>query len=365
METAELLKVRHEGPVAEIVGRIQDVDLPADKKSQKTGKDELCQDVVIELPDRTKVVIAFWEMSSRCFSRSGKLSDLLVFNRECLGFWIKVRDTNPREHHSLSRRTQGKAPRHYVEKRGVPVYLKATPTVSVEWLLEKGQTAPVLGPPRRVKKPKPLQVPGSQNAGGATTMGNSESEGGVPGARRGTNTGGSVDRRPPAEQQRRDPAPQGAAPQGAAPPADKPKTATDTKGIPPDEAWEKRFEKSAHMASLVQRRAEQALIGHYIDAKLHVSDAFISEAVKTIETQLSHFKGPLERGNTSLTAVKPEKLAFIIKALAKSYFVTHTMLLKVYEKEAATLTQDEVGLRTRITTAWITALQDSPLILPR
>ena len=357
METAELMKVRHEGAVDEIVGRIQDVDLPADKKSQKTGKDELCQDVVIELPDRTKVVIAFWEMSSRCFSRSGKLSDLLVFNRECLGFWIKVRDTNPREHHSLSRRTQGKAPRHYVEKRGVPVYLKATPTVAVEWILEKGQKAPVLGPPRRVKKPKPLQVPGSQNAGGTKTMGNSDS-GGVPGARRGgapAGQGGAGSA--PAGEQHRDPPPQGA-PAAAAP-------KTEAKQIPADTEWEKRFEKAAHRSALVLRRAEQALIGLYMDAKINVSDGFISEAAKAIETQLSHFKGPLSQGNATITSVHPDKLAFLIRALTKSYFTQHTMLLKVYEKEAAQLTQDEVGLRTRITTAWITALQDSPIILPR
>lgn len=359
METAELMKVRHEAPVPEIVGRIQDVDKPADKKSSKTGRDELCQDVVIELPDRTKVVIAFWEMSSRCFSRSGNLSDLVVFNRECLGVWIKVRDTNPKEHHSLSRRTVGRAPKYYAEERGISVYLKATKTVSVEWLLEKGQKAPVLGPPRSVKTPKPLKVPGSQNTGGTTSMSDSQ---GVPGARRGGTNGGSVrsDAAPSGGQSRT-----GAAPSGEQRREAPPQERAAAPQIPPDVEWEKRFEKSAHRSALVLRRAEQALIGLYMDAKVHVSDGFISEVAKAIETQLSHFKGPLERGNTSLSAVHPDKLAFLIRALTKSYFTAHMMLLKVYEKEAAQLTQDEVGLRTRITTAWISALQDSPIILPR
>lgn len=363
MDSKQLKALRDEGPVDFVEGRILPSykdwpDMPTEKPSQlQGGKVELCQDIVLELVDRTKVMIAFWDLSQRCFSKNGKMDEHVAFDNTHVRKWIRVRDTNPRDKHSLSRRTKGRAPEHYKKKHGIDICLKATPTVAVEWMLEEGEQAPRIGPPRRVKKLRELEAPGSKKSGGANKM----SSTGVP--------GGRTERRPstttppagPHEQKREQAPTEGAKPQGKAA-GQKPST--------PREWLDLAILRNAaahHKITGVLREHYIKQNVHVTDIKqnIHVTDQFLAEATKTIHTQLVHFKGPLASANTTLISATGAQITYAIDELCYCYFLCHMLYLQQAEARKEVIPTDDVNVRTHVTTVFIGAINTYPINLPR
>ena len=358
MDSKELLGLKDEQGVDFVEGRIlpsyKDYpDMPTEKTSQQSGKVELCQDIVLELADRTKVVVAFWNLSQRCFGRDGSLDDHVAFDNTHVRKWIRVRDTNPRQKHSLSRRVKGRAPEHYKKKFGIGVYLKATPTVAVEWMLEEGEAAPRMCAPRRVKKMKPLEAPGSKKAGGANTMSNDSNE--VPGARRGGSNQG---------QSRGDPAPQGGQSRGT-PPTTRPPTEQPAAAPPAKTQEEATGEKAVAYAGKAHASLRSSLQNFYIDAKCHVSDQFLTEASRILLMHLTMWKGPLGMAKFTLLSAKPEQIKHVIHLLAHRYFHSHMKAIAMIEKGEINRPDDENGVRIQATSVFNSSLDTFPVQLPR
>lgn len=151
--------------VDEVVGVIRIVDKEGSPIDSQVGKPQTPQDVVIETPDRKKIVIVFLDLQLRSFTGDrGDFGTRVNFGPEHIGCWIKVTNTQKEEKKaSLKTIPRKYKPAQHWGSKGVQVALKATPSVRVEWLLEKGQKPPEMRFHAGFqKKKKQLQVPGGQ-----------------------------------------------------------------------------------------------------------------------------------------------------------------------------------------------------------
>ena len=162
-----LMNQRSPTRVDEVMGIIRIVDKEGAPIDSQIGKPQTPQDVVIETQDRKKIVIVFLDLHLKSFT--GRRDDFGVrvnFGPEHVGCWVKIRNTQKEEKKASLKIIPSRAkPAQHWAKKGVMVALKATPSVSVEWLLDEGQKPPQMRfHDGFQKKKRQLEAPGQKSS---------------------------------------------------------------------------------------------------------------------------------------------------------------------------------------------------------
>lgn len=164
MELDQLLHTRGDLAVDEIVGQIVGVDFIRLQPS-RFGKDQRVQDITLQDPNRRRFVIAMYDLRRNCFSDQNRRGwDAVDFDKMHEGLWVRFRNTSKDSKKPSLRKLSNHSTtaKHYT-KKGIGVVLKATSSTSITWLLERGQSSPPLHPSDKIKRPRPLKVPGQNN----------------------------------------------------------------------------------------------------------------------------------------------------------------------------------------------------------
>lgn len=166
MQIDDLLRLRGEAPVDEIVGQIIQIDAVKKDIPSRFGPKQTAQDVVFQTPDRRRYVIAFYDLNIRCFTKHRDDGDKPQHFKKGTDEdrWVRIRNTGKDDSKpTLRKLSDSNKTVLYWKQFGVEAVLKATGTVDAHWLLETGQKAPQMGETRYVKKPPaPLHVPGQE-----------------------------------------------------------------------------------------------------------------------------------------------------------------------------------------------------------
>lgn len=328
MELSAILRLPHGSRVDRVLGRIDEIGDVRDEPS-KFGPPQKVQDVVLELPDRSRVAVQFFDLSLRNFTGSktdhGVCADFDY--RVHKGFWIEIWDTQkdqgkkPSLSRIVSKPNPGKqkptGSRHW-EAKGVPALLKATRTVGIQWRLEKGAGPPKIGHINH-KKLKGLAVPGEE-----TNVRVSKESSDKP-----------VPPREPASPNER-------------PAEGKPKGVDNKRLI--------------MLGVELSFQIEDTLRSAYETAKIQVTEAFIVEAAKSISVRLNRVIWKDMR--TKIGNMKQEQLDALIKGICISYARMHYAYLEGLKKRGKSI-PDEPMLRTKITTAISLIEDDLSVEVPR
>jgi hypothetical protein len=147
-----------------MIGQIREVDNPTERPSQ-VGPPQLVQDVILEDDQGRQFVVQFWDINRALLTRSRDDREFQAnFEGHHIGQWIRVENTADDEKRATLKRFDRNASvsKHYSEKRGIRVVLKATKMARFVPLLDQGQEFPIFRRTRSDKKPPRRRVPGQE-----------------------------------------------------------------------------------------------------------------------------------------------------------------------------------------------------------